>query len=878
MAVKKACGAVCLALALAARAEPLADTNALVWVDGGQLPQEGRAFADTETPYYRINKFHRDRIRSANAGVSDKATWSSGICYRFTTDADELTLRWSLSLAELSDSNLSGIGKSGIDIYAWTPEKGWRFVNWRFIMPRNYPTRQKGNFYTIKWKPGQPCWIYLPLYNGITDFAVGIAKGKTVTPLPPRASGVTKPVVFYGSSITQGACASRPGIAFTALAGRLGDFPVVNLGFSGNAHMEPEVGDMLADVDASCYVLDPLGNMWTGEVNARYEAFVRKLHAARPEVPIVLAAVCWEVDRPSPRVRAAHAIYEKLKREDPREWRRLHWISEDELALDDGEYTVDGCHPNDWGMMQMGRAYAGRIRRALGLDKVRLWAGGPYWATANIGAEAPWEHGYYFWWGDTIGYKRENGAWVASDGSSTNFSFAAGNTPTYAKDHAALRSGGWITADGVLAPEHDAAHAHWGGEWRMPTRQELDDLGSKCDWTWTAINGVNGYVVRGKGDYASASIFLPASGRGRWSSLVDVGSYGCAWSSAPYSGSYGSWNLNFGSSYRNPYGNCRYGGQPVRPVQGPAGGGRGEVAAQDAWKALLEPPEGYAFKRSVKAAERYSLPDFDLEYYVQANGPGTSQRVIVAIPKGAQPPFPAVVVPFYFPEAMLGFEPKDGSPLPKFAEVAMMSDLARRGYVCISATTYHLTYVAGSTRPQGDFRRWADAGCALSRDWPGWTGMGKLAFDARLLVDMLAADPRVDKDRIGIAGHSLGGKIAIYAGAIDPRIKVILASDPGVRWDDSNWGDTWYFGEKLEEMKKAGMDNAGLLAAYGGKPLCVLAGENDGDWTAEFIGAVAPYRDHPERLEIINPRFGRHRPPKDVLEQGYGFIDRHLRK
>ena len=348
-------------------AAPLANTNELVWTDGANLPQEGRAFSDTQSPYWRIGKKHLANIAPVNGGVAGHASESSGICYRFVTDADELTLRWSLSSSKLGFPHMPATGVSGIDIYAWTPENGWRFVNWRFIKPSNYPTQQKENFYTIKWKPNQPCWIYLPLYNGVVDFAVGVAKGKTIKPLPPRASGVTKPVVFYGSSITQGACASRPGMAFTAIAGRLGDFPVVNLGFSGSARMEPEVCDMLSDVDASCYVLDPLGNMGTGEVNARYEKFVRKLHAAKRDVPIVLSAVCWEVDRPSPRVKTAHSIYEKLKREDPREWHNLHWISEDELAHDDGEYTVDGCHANDWGMIQMGRAHAKAVRTALGL-------------------------------------------------------------------------------------------------------------------------------------------------------------------------------------------------------------------------------------------------------------------------------------------------------------------------------------------------------------------------------------------------------------------------------------------------------------------------------------------------------------------------------
>ena len=90
---------------------------------------------------------------------------------------------------------------------------------------------------------------------------------------------------------------------------------------------------------------------------------------------------------------------------------------------------------------------------------VQLWAGGPYWATTNIGAEKPEDSGYYFWWGDTLGYKWENGQFVASDGSVSGFSFEASNTRTYNKDLDTLQSEGWITTDGVLAPEHDAARA-----------------------------------------------------------------------------------------------------------------------------------------------------------------------------------------------------------------------------------------------------------------------------------------------------------------------------------------------------------------------------------------------------------------------------------
>ena len=204
--------------------------------------------------------------------------------------------------------------------------------------------------------------------------------------------------------------------------------------------------------------------------------------------------------------------------------------------------------------------------------KVQLWEGGPYWAETNIGAENPWNSGYYFWWGDTVGYKREGDAWVASDGSSSEFSFSEGNTPTNGKNPAALQSAGWITADGVLSPEHDAAQVQWGGEWRMPTNQEMDDLKRKCDWTWTEINGECGYAVRGRGSYASAGIYLPAAGYGNDVALNDVGSYGGYWSSAPYSYSNNirlSWYIFFFNSdyFRLSFGR-RDLGQSIRPVQG----------------------------------------------------------------------------------------------------------------------------------------------------------------------------------------------------------------------------------------------------------------------------------------------------------------------
>ncbi len=212
---------------------------------------------------------------------------------------------------------------------------------------------------------------------------------------------------------------------------------------------------------------------------------------------------------------------------------------------------------------------------------VQLWENGPYWAECNVGASKPEEYGYYFWWGDTVGYTRSGGTWtddywyngvtwVSSTGQQMSSSpFTYSSCPTYEKDNSALQSAGYIDSTGNLVAAHDAATAHLGSPWRMPTDAEFSALISNCTTEWTTRNGVYGRLVTGKGDYADRSIFLPAAGYGYDSNLGGPGSHGLYWSSTPYSGdSYNAWSLDFYSGYfcRDYY--YRYYGQSVRPVRG----------------------------------------------------------------------------------------------------------------------------------------------------------------------------------------------------------------------------------------------------------------------------------------------------------------------
>ena len=204
---------------------------------------------------------------------------------------------------------------------------------------------------------------------------------------------------------------------------------------------------------------------------------------------------------------------------------------------------------------------------------VQLWENGPYWAECNLGATRPEERGYYFWWGDTVGYKRnaQNNSWVSVK-NGASFSFSKGNCPTCGKTIAQLKSMNYIDSSGNLVAKFDAAKAHLGAPWRLPTDAEFAALIQNCTTTWTTSNGVSGRIVRGKDDYATKSIFLPAVGGGLDSYFNDLGSVGFYWSSTPsqYSGDSDysfDLRLNYKVFNRSNFG-FRFQGWTVRPVRG----------------------------------------------------------------------------------------------------------------------------------------------------------------------------------------------------------------------------------------------------------------------------------------------------------------------
>ncbi len=332
-----------------------APTNGVKWIDGKYLPLEGKQFANVDHFYDRLPSTVTTAV---NGGVRSMKHHTAGMQFRFRTDSKFLQFKWEPYSSGLNMDHMPSTGVSGIDVYRQLEDGSWRYVATGGIWDS-----KRGGSLKINWKPGEACLVNLPLYNGVKSFTLGIAEKASVEALGPRKSGIVKPVVFYGTSITHGGCCSRPGMAFVNILGRKLDVPVVNLGFSGSGKMELEMSQHLSDIDASCYVLDCVWNMNDNLLKKNYEPFIRDLRARKPGVPIIMAEDCRVLERGrTAKGKIVYPIYEKLIKEG---WKDLYWLGNDKMYLDDCEGTVDGCHPNDWGMMALADAFGNAVRTAL---------------------------------------------------------------------------------------------------------------------------------------------------------------------------------------------------------------------------------------------------------------------------------------------------------------------------------------------------------------------------------------------------------------------------------------------------------------------------------------------------------------------------------
>lgn len=342
------------------RAASAAQTE-LQWFDVRDWGVEGRGFQDTESYFDRLPGRAKGVVRDAVWGLSRH---SAGMQVRFRTDATAIHADYAVTSANLAMPHMPATGVSGLDLYGLDTDERWKWI----AVTR--PSAQQMNVPLISGlAPGERQYaIYLPLYNGTQSLKIGVPSGAKFEPIGPRTD---KPIVFYGTSITHGACASRPGMPHPAILGRRLNRPVINLGFSGNGKMEPTVGQFLVELDAAAYVIDCLPNMTAAEVKERTVPLVKQLRAAHPETPIVLVedrsySNSWVVAAQRERNDTSRAaLQEQYQQLLDGGVDRLHYIDGESLLGADRDDTTDGSHPSDLGFQRHADAMEPVLRSAL---------------------------------------------------------------------------------------------------------------------------------------------------------------------------------------------------------------------------------------------------------------------------------------------------------------------------------------------------------------------------------------------------------------------------------------------------------------------------------------------------------------------------------
>jgi lysophospholipase L1-like esterase len=281
---------------------------------------------------------------------------------RFRAKTNSIYIRYELTGANLAMPHMPATGVSGVDAYAMHGGKWWWLAT---VSPRDAKIEQA--LVSNIAEGVSEFMVNLPLYNGVKSMSIGVPKDATFEPIAPRKE---KPILFYGTSITQGGVASRPGMAFPAILGRRLNRPMLNFGFSGNGRTEVEVAKFLAEIDASLFVLDCMANMGVLPVTERTEAVVKLLREKRLEMPILLLET-------HPWASALTPNHDELRAKKSAELRKayanltnagvknLHYRTGDDLIGTDGEGTVDGSHPSDLGMMRYADALEPDLRKLL---------------------------------------------------------------------------------------------------------------------------------------------------------------------------------------------------------------------------------------------------------------------------------------------------------------------------------------------------------------------------------------------------------------------------------------------------------------------------------------------------------------------------------
>lgn len=338
----------------------------LKWHDARNFLVEGKGWSEVLSFYDRLPSKAEKLVRPE---VWKLAQNSAGISVRFITDADSISVRWKLGSPNLALPNMTATAVSGVDLYV---KENGRWL-WAGVGKSNKSSMNEQKIISNMIPRRREYLLYLPLYNSVNSVEIGLPESAFVS-----ASSVyrktLKPIVFYGTSIVQGASASRAGMAYPSILGRKLNRPVINLGFSGNCKMESEIVELLAEIDASAYVIDCLPNLSDkAEVEEKAPKLIEILRRKRPQTPIILVENIMYPDvfieerknriyqEKNAALRRIYKLFVSSKT------RNLYYIASNNLIGNDGEATIDGVHPTDLGFMRMVSIFEPTLKKILNI-------------------------------------------------------------------------------------------------------------------------------------------------------------------------------------------------------------------------------------------------------------------------------------------------------------------------------------------------------------------------------------------------------------------------------------------------------------------------------------------------------------------------------
>ncbi|MBI3948140.1 MAG: acetylxylan esterase [Armatimonadetes bacterium] len=296
-------------------------------------------------------------------------------------------------------------------------------------------------------------------------------------------------------------------------------------------------------------------------------------------------------------------------------------------------------------------------------------------------------------------------------------------------------------------------------------------------------------------------------------------------------------------------------------------------AIREQWDRVIGTPSYPEFDRAPEVVDTFEQPQCHVTILRLPTGPDTRQLLLLLEPHDPpRTPRPAAIVPFYHPDLMAGLDLKARQPIAERSLVQFGAHLVRQGYVVVCGEAFPYNTVPEPEKNVG-FAWWHAGTEKVLRDNPHWTGIGKLVWDTRLATDFLLSRPDVDRERVVIIGHSLGGKMAFYTGCLDERIGAIIASDFGIGWAFTNWDAPWYLGPQIHDPDFP-LAHHQLLALHAPRSFFLIAGHADRPASWQYLNAAREaYRlyGREDALAIFDHASG-HQPTEESIVAAYQWL------